>query len=249
MLKMIKMDLYRFFHSMSIWITLFADIVLAVLSIILVYTMANNSASIQTYSDVGTLLAAQINGGIMMILCTVSVTIFVNSKYKGGFIKNIANYLLRREMLIIPDIIMLALICALHFFVYSACTIGAWEAILGNAFISFPAYAIMRLLIIQFVLHWSFCCLLLLCYTLTNSATFTIAAGILISFKILNIIYLLVGRFTNTNLAQYMLDYNIFQVGMESTESTYTRAAVVGVVFLLVEIMLSCVVMSKKDIK
>lgn len=29
MLKMIKMDLYRFFHSMSIWITLFADIVLA----------------------------------------------------------------------------------------------------------------------------------------------------------------------------------------------------------------------------
>ena len=76
MLKMIKMDLYRFFHSMSIWFTLFADIVLAVLSIILVYTMANNSASIQTYSDVGTLLAAQINGGILMILCTVSVTIF-----------------------------------------------------------------------------------------------------------------------------------------------------------------------------
>ena len=249
MLKMIKMDLYRFFHSMSIWITLFADIVLAVLSIILVYTMANNSASIQIYSDVGTLLAAQINGGIMMILCTVSVTIFVNAKYKGGFIKNIANYLFHREMLIISDVIMLALVCALHFFVYSACTIGAWEAILGNAFISFPVYAIMRLLIIQFVLHWSFCCLLLLCYMLTNSATFTIAAGILISFKILNIIYVLVRHFTNWNLAKYMLDYNIFQVGIESTESTYTRTAVVGVVFLLVEIMLSCFVMSKKDIK
>lgn len=249
MLKMIKMDLYRFFHSISTWITLFVDIVLAVLSIILVYTMANNSASIQTYSDVVTLLAAQINGGTLMTLCTVSAIIFVNPKYKGGFIKNIANDLPRREMLIIPDVILLAVVCALHFFVYSACIVGAWEVILGNAFVSFPAYAIMRLLIIQFVLHWSFCCLLLLCYTLTNSAAFTIAAGILTSFKILNIIYALVGRFTKTNLAQYMLDYNIFQVGIESSESTYIRAAVVGVVFLLAAIMLLYFIMSKKDIK
>ena len=81
-----------------------------------------------------------------------------------------------------------------------------------------------------------------------NGAAFTIAAGILTSFKILNIIYALVGRFTKTNLAQYMLDYNIFQVGMKSTESTYIRAAVVGVVFLLAAIMLLYFIMSKKDI-
>ena len=144
---------------------------------------------------------------------------------------------------------MMAVVCALHFLVYSACTIGAWEAILGNTFIAFPAYAIMKLLIIQFVLHWSFCCLLLFFYILTSSATLIITAGILISFKILNIIYALVGCFTNFNLGQYMLDYNVFQIGMESTKSAYTRGAVVGVVFLLVEIMLSCFVMSKKDIK
>lgn len=249
MLKMIKMDLYRFFHSMVIWITLFGDIALAFLSIALVHTMADNSAPIPIYSDVGALLAAQINGGILMVLCTVSVTMFVNAKYKGGFIKNIVNYLPRRELLIFPDVIMIAVICVLHFFVYSVCTIGAWEAFWGNAFISASVSAIMRLLIIQFILHWSFCCLLLLFYMLTSNATFTIAAGILISFKILNILYALVGRFTNFDLEQYMLDYNIFQTGLESTKLAYTRTAIVGVVFLLIEIMLSCLVMSKKDIK
>lgn len=89
---------------------------------------------------------------------------------------------------------------------------------------------------------------MLLFYTLTSSATFTIAAGILISFKILNIIYALAGRLANMDLAQYMLDYNIFQIGLESTKLAYTRAAIVGVVFMLIEMILSCFIMSKKDI-
>lgn len=248
MIKMIKMDLYRFFHSISIWIMLLVDAVLAFLSTILVHAMANSSAVIQTYSNVETLLAGQINGGILMILCTASVTMFVNAKYKGGFIKNIANYLPRREMLIFPDILMVAVVCALHFFVYSTCTIGVWEVFFGNTFLSFPVSVIMRLLLVQFLLHWSYCCLLLLFYTLTSSATFTIAAGILISFKILNIIYALAGRLANMDLAQYMLDYNIFQIGLESTKLAYTRAAIVGVVFMLIEMILSCFIMSKKDI-
>lgn len=84
---------------------------------------------------------------------------------------------------------------------------------------------------------------------LTNGTTFTIVAGLLMAFKILDIFYVLVERFTHFNINQYMLDYNIFQIGMESTKPIYTRAAIVGLVFLLVEIVLLCVVMHKKDIK
>ena len=73
--------------------------------------------------------------------------------------------------------------------------------------------------------------------------------GLLISFKILNILYALVERFTHFNIAQYMLDTNIFQIGMMSTKTIYIRAAIVGLIFLLVEIVLLCVVMHKKDIK
>ena len=73
--------------------------------------------------------------------------------------------------------------------------------------------------------------------------------GLLISFKILNIFYALVERFTHFNIAQYMLDANIFQIGMESTKPIYTRAVMVGLIFLLAEIALLCVVMHKKDIK
>ena len=72
---------------------------------------------------------------------------------------------------------------------------------------------------------------------------------LLISFKILNILYALVERFTHFNITQYMLDANIFQIGMVSTKPIYTRAAFVGLIFLLAEIVLLCVVMHKKDIK
>ncbi len=76
-----------------------------------------------------------------MILCALSTIIFVSAKYKGGFIKNTANLVSRREMLLFPEIIIMAIANALHFFLYSACTIGAWAALLGNTFItvSFPA--------------------------------------------------------------------------------------------------------------
>lgn len=249
MLKIIKMELYRFFRSTSTWIILFADAILAFLSVMLVYTMADNNVSVQIYSDVGELLAAQINGGILMVLCAVSVIIFASAKYKGGFIKNITILLPHREMLIFPEIVVMAIACALHFLVYSACTIGAWGVFWGNAFISFSLPAIMKMLKVQFLLHWGFCCLLLLFYILTDSTTFAMVAGLLISFKFLNIFYALVERFTHFNLAQYMLDYNIFQIGMESTKLLYTRAAVVGMIFLLAEIALLCLVMRKKDIK
>ena len=84
---------------------------------------------------------------------------------------------------------------------------------------------------------------------LTNSATVTMVIGLLISFKILNVIYALVERFSHFNIGQYMLDANVFQLGMESAKSVYIRAVIVGLIFLFVEIVLLCMVMHKKDIK
>ena len=239
MTKMIKMDLYRFFRSVSTWIILFAIAALAFLSVVLV----SMNTSIQSYSNAGELLAAQINGGTLMTLCAIAVIIFVSTKYKNGFIKNIANQLSRRELLVFPEIIVSSVACALYFFAYSTCTIVAGAVIFGNTFITFSFLDIIKLLIVQFVLHWSFCCLLLLFYMLTNSATVTMVIGLLISFKILNVIYALV------NIGQYMLDANVFQLGMESAKSVYIRAVIVGLIFLFVEIVLLCMVMHKKDIK
>ena len=245
MTKMIKMDLYRFFRSVSTWIILFTDILLAFFSVMLVST----NSSIQIYSNAGELLAAQINGGMLMIICAVSVIIFASAKYKNGFIKNVANQLPRREMLVFSEVIEVFVACALYFFVYSFCTITAGAVFFGNTFITFSFSAIMKLLIVQFILHWSFCCLILLFYMLTKSTAFTVATGLLIAFKILNIFYGFIKRFTHFNIDQFMLDSNIFQVGMYSEKTIYTRAIFVGLLFLLAEIALLCMVMRKKEIK
>ena len=148
--RMIKMDLYRFFRSVSTWTILFVDIMLAFLSVMLVSV----NTSIQIYANAGELLAAQISGGILMAVCSVAVILFVSAKYKNGFIKNIANQLPRREMLIFPEIIVTAVACALYFFGYSVGTIAAGAVFLGKAFITVSFFAIIKLLAVQFVLHW-----------------------------------------------------------------------------------------------
>ena len=114
MTKMIKMDLYRFFRSVSTWIILFAIATLAFFSVVLV----SMNTSIQPYSNAGELLAAQINGGTLMTLCAIAVIIFVSTKYKNGFIKNIANQLSRRELLVFPEIIVSSVACVLYFNLY-----------------------------------------------------------------------------------------------------------------------------------
>ncbi|MCI8401631.1 MAG: hypothetical protein HFI38_05980 [Lachnospiraceae bacterium] len=245
MTKMIKMDLYRFFHSASTWTILFVDISLAFLSVMLV----SANKSIQIYSNAGELLAAQINGGMIMILCAVAVIIFVSAPYKNGFIKNIANQLPRREMLVLPEIVVSFVACALHFFAYSICTITAGAIFFGNTCFNFSFFAIIELLIVQFILHYAFCCLMLLFYILTNSTAFTMVAGLLIAFKFLNGLYVLIEHFTYLQINQFMLDSNIFQIGMYSAKSVSATAVIVGLIFLLSETILLCMVMGKKEIQ
>ena len=77
--------------------------------------LVHTNTSIQLYSNAGELLAAQINGGMLMVLYAVAVIIFVGAKYKNGFIKNIANQLPRRELLVFPEIIVSSVACAFYF--------------------------------------------------------------------------------------------------------------------------------------
>ena len=107
--------------------------------------LIHTNTSIQLYSNAGELLAAQINGGMLMVLCAVAVIIFVGAKYKNGFIKNIANQLPRRELLVFPEIIVSSVACAFYFFAYSVCTIAAGAVFFGNTFITFSFLAGMLL--------------------------------------------------------------------------------------------------------
>lgn len=247
MLNMIKMELYRFFRSSSTWKILIADALLAVLSVILVYTMKDN-LSITPYSNAGELLAAQINGGILMILCAVFVIVFVSAEYKDGFIKNIAGRLPCRGMLIFSQAVVIAAACILYFSIFFGCIIVVGAIVFENSFIAFSVPAIIKLLTVQIILHWGFGCLIQFFYILTKSTMFSIVIGILTAYKILNIIYTLVERFFDFKIDRYMLDSNIFQLGIEDEVSMYARAVLVGITFVIIETALSILVINKKDI-
>lgn len=247
MLNIINMELYRFFRSSSTWKILIADVVVAVLSVILVYTMKDNT-SITIYSNADELLTAQINGGILMMLCAIFVIMFVSAEYKDGFIKNIAGQLPCRGMLIFPKVSVIAVACALYFSVFFGCIIAVGAIVFGNSFIVFSAPAIIKLVTVQIILHWGFGCLMLFFYILTESVMSCMVIGILMTFKIMNILYILIERLFDFKIAQYMLDFNIFQLGTEDEASAYVRAVLVGIIFIFAEAVLSTLVIEKKDI-
>ena len=95
--------------------------------------------------------------------------------------------------------------CTLHYFAYSLCMITAGAIILGNTFIDYSFFTIIKLLIAPFILHCAFYCLMLLFYILPNSTTFTVIAELLITFKIPNDVYVLIERFTHFNINLFML--------------------------------------------
>lgn len=116
------------------------------------------------------------------------------------------------------------------------------------AFIVFSAPAIIKLVTVQIILHWGFGCLMLFFYILTESVMSCMVIGILMTFKIMNILYILIERLFDFKIAQYMLDFNIFQLGTEDEASAYVRAVLVGIIFVLAEAVLSTLVIEKKDI-
>ena len=247
MLNMIKMELYRFFRSSSTWKILIADAAIAVLSVILVYTMKDNT-SITVYSNAGEMLTAQINGGMLMIVCAVFVIVFVSAEYRDGFIKNIAGCLPCRGMLILSEAVVIAAACVLYLSAFFGCIMVVGAIAFENSFIAVSASAIIKLLTVQIILHWGFGCLILLFYILSQSTMLSMGIGILMAYKILNILYTLIERFFNYKIDRYMLDFNIFQLGIKAEVSMYARAALVGITSVIIEIALSILVIQKKDI-
>ena len=242
---MLKMEFYRLFSSSSTWMTLLAAMLLAGFSVLLVHV----SASAFVYADAAELLAAQINGGMLMVLCAVATILFASAKYRNGFIKNIVGQLPRREWLVLPEIAVLWVLCALCFLAYASGVVIAGAALFGRAFLAVPWAAFGRFLLVQLILHIGFCGLLLLVYLLMGSTTVATVWGLLMAFKVTNVFYALFRRVAHFDLARYMLDLNIFQLGMGDAGPAYARAAIVGLAFLAVETALLCWVMRRTEIK
>ena len=229
MLHLIKMDLYRLFHSLSTWIIMVVSMMFAVLSVVLIYTETASGMAVKLYSNVEELLSAQLSGGILMIFCTIFVTVFVSAEFKNGYLKNFAGQLPYRGMLILSKALAIAIGLLLYFFTYAGSVAIAGKLFFGDALAIMSVPDIIKLLAVQYAFHCGFGYIVLFFYLLRRSTVFSILAGIFASFGI--------------------AEASAFHIGRGASLSAYMQVVVVGFVFAVVGIVFSVCVIEKRDIK
>lgn len=249
MRNLIKMDLYRLFHTISTWVMLLVTIVAAFFCVALTVDISDK------YSSVVNILEMLFHGGLFMVLCSVFVTIFVNAEQRNGYDKNFGGIISHRGQLVISKIVAVAIEIMIVFILFASTIAVAAKIYCGNQFAIGSFRNLFTLLGIQYLLHIGFASAIILICVLTRSSAFTMVSGILISCNIMNIIYSLVNKLihsiSNTaefDISHFMVDYNIFAYSLELSANDTARVIAVECIFIIISLACASIVIEKRDV-
>lgn len=203
------------------------------------------------------LMQSYVQGGILMMFCTVLASIFVSSEQKSGFIKNIAGQLPNRGMLALSKFAALAVGTLMIFVTFTVSTILSGWIAFGSQMTLGSVRVFLPFLGIQYLMHLAFGGLVMLAAILTQSTAFSMTAGMLYSTGITGLLYSGINKLIGWlipgakgfNIGTYMLDTNISRTGLEASSSQLGLALICSVIFAVISIWISMVILKKRDIR
>ncbi len=224
MFNLIKMDVYRMFHSVSTWVTLAFAVVLAVFSIFMINTdiqsiaaepqraeqvqgeitgnedrqigmsVSANPEWVSGDIEAGAIISTAVKSGILLLLCTIFTAVFVNAEQKNGYIKNIAGQFPNRGVLALSKLIAVALQVLLMLIIFTLVTALSGLILWGGRFYLGSVPALFKFLGTQYLLHLGFSALILFLCVLTRSSAFSMVAGLLPCFGVLVPFYSIINK-------------------------------------------------------
>lgn len=207
MIRFIKMNIYRAFHSKSTWILLIVTMAFGIFAAYMEktdldmmkdsYDLINNEdeqdgasmgITVQTpdIHEDGTepyileYVCADIGSCILCISVTIFAVIFVNAEYSSGFVKNIAGQVKRRWVLYASKMVVIMLFTMLFMIVYAATQIIGLYIFLEN-----PEFGVnmigntIKYALAEWCLYSAFASGLVLAVTVLNSTPMGIIWGLL----------------------------------------------------------------------
>ena len=224
MFNLVKMDLYRLFHSLSARVILLITVCLAFFCVAMTQTdlqsmaedpqysrqmqeeiSSNQERSIGIYTqtdpqwingpiDAGELISSQLKSGILTLLVVIFTAIFVTAELKCGYLKNIAGQFPNREKLILSKLIVIALQVFLMMALFSAVILLSGMIFWNGRIVPGSLPWFCAFFGVQYLLHLGFASVILLLSGLTYSSAFSMTVGILACCGILVPIYSLINR-------------------------------------------------------
>lgn len=250
MLNLFKMEIYRALKSKVTAVTL---LIMGAISFITIYTdtLGRYSTIINICNEFTSILSSP----IVLILWAIMISVYISAEYKNGFVKSIAGQISKRSDLAVSKILLAAVYTIAMFAVsFIFMVISAFIFARDNMTFGFTSQMI-QLWGIQFLLHIGFSSIYILIATLTRSSSFGIALGVFTGCGLINLIYNGIDWLVNKtgiikefSIENYMIETNMKFMIPGVTSEYVARAALVGIVFLVVMMCISMKLLNKRDI-
>lgn len=206
--------------------------------------------------EIGSIISVEMRSALLAILCVIFTALFINAEQKNGYIKNIAGQFPRREKLVAPKFIAIAFQIFLMMLVFIIGIIVSGFVLWGNRFYLGSSAPILRYLGSQYLLHLGFAALTMLLCMLTRSSAFSMTSGILLCSGLAVPVYAVVNKIVSDmkpglkfDINHYVLDGNITMMTLGSASDVLVRGAVVGAAFAIVSVILSMIMIKKRDVR
>lgn len=206
--------------------------------------------------EIGSIISVEMRSALLAILCVIFTALFINAEQKNGYIKNIAGQFPRREKLVASKFIAIAFQIFLMMLVFIIGIIVSGFVLWGNRFYLGSSAPILRYLGSQYLLHLGFAALTMLLCMLTRSSAFSMTSGILLCSGLAVPVYAVVNEIVSDmkpglkfDINHYVLDGNITMMTLGSASDVLVRGAVVGAAFAIVSVILSMIMIKKRDVR
>ena len=195
-------------------------------------------------------LYEDISSGILLIFMTIAIVLFFNREQNSGFVKNIAAKSVSRASIYFSKFISMILYMLFTFVVIA---IAEYIALMAyyHGDLTFGMDVMDEFLpkiLVIILLHIAFLSGVVMVTTLTKSSTMGITIGMLANTGFSSFIVLFVRAKFDFDISDYLINYNLTRVNLDSGSDVVNHALLVGIITIIVYNVIGCTWFSKRDI-
>lgn len=273
MLNLVKMDLYRFFHSKVFKGGLIAAAIVAFLGMllnlaileILKLGLQDDPSGTESMAVIFPIISwlngvdfADVvfvgTGTLSLLVSCMMVASFVGAEQSCGYVKNIAGQLKNRGMTVVSKFIVTCFIQLLVLVVYAIISSIAGVLFFSSYIESYSIGVMIEGLLIRFLLFGAIDAIVLFFCTLTKKHTISMVIGAILGVGVTNILYLainaLLGMIKITvNVANFMPDGINGLINVANLGTIAVKAIVISLVFIAGFLIGAVMLFKKRDVK
>ena len=273
MLNLVKMDIYRLFHSKTIKIGAIAAAVIAFLGMLLnfgileIIKLSMNDTPTGTEGmeiifpivswlvgvDFADVVLTGTNAFALFVSCMMAAS-FVGAEQSCGYVKNIAGQLSNRGMTVISKFIVTCIIQLMVLLIYTIICIPCATMFFSSYINSYSIVALVEGLLLRFLLFCAIDAIVIFFCTLTKSHAIAMVIGAIFGIGVTSLVYLAASSLLSmlkitVNVSHLMPDGINGLISVSSLGTISVRAIIVSIIFIAGFLIGAVMLFKKRDVK